>query len=143
MPTKHDTSSLSGQDLNQAVAIAAGMKWRFMDASAATAPGVLWLQTWHSYPPEGYWGLFNPARNWDEAGPLIEAENIMLSPPTSPVHRNGGPNAGNGISGIWGATTWHRGANGRRAIEHHETSPLIAAMRCYVASKLGDTVELP
>lgn len=135
--TTHKVDELDGAALNIAVAIAAGREWRIHETYGFQV---------HEVPTRGgasYWTTFHPSMSWSDAGPLIEAECIALSPPTSPVHRNGGPNAGNGISGIWGATTWHKGANGRRAIAHHATSPLIAAMRCYVASKLDDTVELP
>jgi hypothetical protein len=86
---------------------------------------------------------FEPSKKWAEGGPIVEREGITLSSPGSLVHRHGGPNAGWGPSGIWSATTWHKGVNGRRSIAHHETSPLIAAMRCYVASKLGETIEVP
>ena len=139
--TKHDTSTLDGFDLNRAVAIAAGMTWRVLEDDAYRM-----VQTWHQPPGagfQGYWGIFNPCKSWDDAGPLMTAEEISLGSRTSPVHRHGGPNAGNGIAGCWSATTWHRGAGGSRCIESHESSPIIAAMRCYVASKLGDTVDLP
>ncbi|WP_429949570.1 phage protein NinX family protein [Comamonas sediminis] len=87
--------------------------------------------------------IYEPSSSWELAGPIIDRENIGISPPTSRVHRNGGPHAGWGASGYWSATTWHAGANGRRSIAHHETSSLIAAMRCYVMSKLGETIEVP
>ena len=83
---------------------------------------------------------FSPSSSWDDGGPIIERENIGISPPTSRVHRNGGPNAGWGPSGVWMATTWHKGANGKRAAEWDERSALVAAMRCYVASKFGEDV---
>lgn len=140
--TTHQTSDLDGFDLNRAVAIAAGMTWK--TDTAQGHGGARFVQTRRESlmsPP--YWSIFNPCRSWDEAGPLLTAEEISLGSRTSPVHRHGGPNAGNGIAGSWSATTWHKGVNGSRSIESHETSPLIAAMRCYVASKLGDTVELP
>lgn len=86
---------------------------------------------------------FEPSKNWVNGGPIIGRENIGISPPTSRVHRNGGPNSGWGESGVWTAATWHKGANGRRSIAWHETEPLIAAMRCYVMSKLGDCVDVP
>lgn len=75
---------------------------------------------------------------WSMIGPLLVRNNIALSPPTSPVHRNGGPNAGNGPSRYWSAHTWHRGVTGRRAIGHHETEPFKAILRCYVTLILGD-----
>jgi hypothetical protein len=83
---------------------------------------------------------YTPHKSWSSAGRIIERENIQLSPPTSRVHRYGGPNAGWGPSGCWTACTWHRGANGRRAIGYDEKSPLVAAMRCFVLSKFGETV---
>lgn len=84
--------------------------------------------------------FYTPHKDWSSAGPIMERENIQLSPPTSPVHRCGGPNAGNGQSGVWSACTWHRGVNGRRAIAHDEKSAIVAAMRCFVRSKFGETV---
>lgn len=86
---------------------------------------------------------YEPSTNWGIGGPIIEREQMTITSPGSTVHRHGGPNAGWGPSGIWGATTWHKGVNGRRSIAHHETSPLIAAMRCYVLSKLGEEVDVP
>lgn len=141
---KFDTSVLIGKPLNLAVAIAAGRQWRLLDNPYATSEeSRRLLQVYEDVKPEPFWTTFNPDVTWEDAGPLIHAGCIALSPPTSPVHRTGGPNAGNGIAGCWSATTWHKGANGRRSIESHETSPLVAAMRCYVASKLGDVIELP
>lgn len=39
-------------------------------------------------------------------------------------------------------TSWHAYAYGS-ATNYNGPTPLVAAMRCYVASKLGDTVEVP
>lgn len=81
--------------------------------------------------------------DWKLAGPIIKRENISLSPPTSVIHVNGGNNPGWRPSGYWQACTWHPGVSGKRAFAWHETEPLIAAMRCYVRSKLGDEIEVP
>lgn len=64
------------------------------------------------------------SRKWEAGGPIIEREWICLRKT--------------------GATMWRAfiGAQERFA-EHHDTSPLTAAMRCYVASKLGDEVDIP
>lgn len=86
--------------------------------------------------------VFAPSTLWEHGGPIIQREMICLSPPTERVHRNGGPHAGWGVSGIWHACTWHAGANGHRSSGYHETSLLIAAMRCYVEHKLGEEIEL-
>lgn len=58
--------------------------------------------------------------DWSQGGPIIERERIRLDP-----------------RGVWVAG--HDSSND----EYTGPTPLIAAMRCYVASKLGDEVELP
>lgn len=78
--------------------------------------------------------------DWSKGGPIIQRENLHLGPPTEPVHRNGGPKSGWGEAGMWTSCTWHKGVDGRRSVSWHETSTLIAAMRCYVGSKFGDAV---
>lgn len=60
--------------------------------------------------------------DWRQAGPIIERERIELVP--------------NGDE--WGAF-----AGGDEHIPHEGPTPLIAAMRCYVATKLGDEVDVP
>ena len=75
---------------------------------------------------------YEPSTNWSQGGPIIERELI-------------------GIERCIHAGEYH----GWRALKDYpfdasvpeETTwgetPLIAAMRCYVASKLGDEVEIP
>lgn len=85
-----------------------------------------------------------PHLNWSQGGAFIGRDHIMLTPPEQTVHRNGGPNAGMGQSGVWGATSWKlRAADGRRRAAWHDTSALGAAMRLLVKCKLGDEIELP
>jgi hypothetical protein len=67
---------------------------------------------------------YTPSTNWSQGGPIIEREGIRIVQVASTV---------------WGAV-YSSGDVGR---EHFATTPLIAAMRCYVASKLGDDVEIP
>lgn len=69
---------------------------------------------------------FSPSTDWEQGGPIIEREKIDL------LHRRQ-PD----LSCEWEATidSWE-------TIFHGPTL-LIAAMRCYVASKLGDEVEIP
>ena len=57
--------------------------------------------------------------DWTQGGPIIEREKI--------------------------ATAWHitRWVAWRGVIEHPGPTPLIAAMRCYVAAKLGDDIAIP
>ena len=67
--------------------------------------------------------LWAPSTDWAQGGPIIEREGLRL-------HR--------GVTGAW----W---AGSEESPQHPlpGPTPLIAAMRCYVASKLGDTVDIP
>lgn len=68
--------------------------------------------------------MFQPSTDWAQGGPIIERENMCVNRDDSSdeweAHRSG-----DDFGVYWGST------------------PLIAAMRCYVASKLGDEVEVP
>ena len=73
-------------------------------------------------------GRANYSTNWAQGGPIIEREGISVGDQT---HVEGQPE-----HSAWYATN-RKGAYG------FGTTPLIAAMRCYVASKLGDEVDVP
>jgi hypothetical protein len=70
-------------------------------------------------------GRFSPSTNWAQGGPIIEREELTLS-----CH-------------------WQRPyaikvlADEKRVVQGNGPTPLIAAMRCLVASRLGDTIDLP
>lgn len=67
--------------------------------------------------------MYSPSTNWAQAGPIIEREKIAHWP-----DEEGG---------------WLASANEGRGIDFHGPTPLVAAMRCYVVSKLGDEVDIP
>ncbi len=69
---------------------------------------------------------WEPSTNWAQGGPIIERELIQVSPE---VGKQGAGNA-------WWAVAM-------TPFEAYGPTPLIAAMRCYVASKLSDEVEVP
>ena len=69
--------------------------------------------------------VFTPSTDWSQGGPIIEQEKISL---------------------FEGVNNW----SAKTSVDHplwdkrwEASTPLIAAMRCYVASKFGDTVEIP
>lgn len=66
--------------------------------------------------------------DWAAGGSIIEREGICL-------HLNS--------EGLWEAWLYEFGTDGEEMGRNEAEVPLIAAMRCYVASKLGDDVELP
>lgn len=67
--------------------------------------------------PSGQWEMYST--NWAQGGPIIERERIHVYP---------GPQ-------------WTAGMKPGQFI--YGLTPLIAAMRCFVASKLGDEMEVP
>ena len=71
---------------------------------------------------------YSPSTNWSQGGPIIERELILTMCPST--------------GDFWDA----RKAGLSSALEKRYfrgPTPLIAAMRCYVASKLGDNVDIP
>ena len=68
---------------------------------------------------------YNPSGDWMQGGPIIEREHI----------------------GLWSeGYDWEakiQTGAGEWLVEWDEESPLVAAMRCYVARQLGDEVEIP
>lgn len=74
-------------------------------------------------PLEEGQGLFNPSMDWILCRNIIEREGIVTKPDTG--------------LGWWVAAT----SNGSH-IDYGPT-PMVASMRCYVASKLGDFIDVP
>ena len=71
---------------------------------------------------DGTW-IENFSSNWLLCGPIIEREGITLELQRERLWE------GRVFVGLWFFAT--------------ASTPLIAAMRCYVASKLGNEVEIP
>ena len=117
---KINTSELQGPALDWAVAKCNGKTLHyFVDDWFKKDP---WLavngeadQPLHSY---------TPTTDWGQGGPIIERERITID---SRQH---------GVLWIaYSKSIVDQGSEGE--------TPLIAAMRCYVASKLGEDVEIP
>lgn len=111
-------SELEGAQLDWAVAVALGL-------TAVIENGMCQVLTYKDGTSETYQSRTWLA--WDQAGPIIERDRIWLSDDSE----------GN----------WQAAVNGPVAPSAHNywigSAPLIAAMRAFVASKLGDTVEVP
>ena len=107
------TNELTGAALDWAVAKCEAFKTK------VEIEGIVWLLDSRGDISRN----FNPSSNWSWGGPIIEEEGISIS-----SHLDGDE---------WFARDYW-GLN-KQAAE----KPLIAAMRCYVASKLGDEVEIP
>ena len=107
-------SELSGAALNYAVILALFPK-AFVDKPSIRAIVV-------NYPYD---------KDWKLTGPIIEREEIG-------VRRNAPCSKGREWEASPSITA--KGAGGRWG---YGPTPLIAAMRCFVASKLGDEIEIP
>ena len=84
---------------------------------------------------EGITDYFDPHRNWGWAGPIIEREGIgFFCNRTAAIGARFTPDAG---------ADWRAFALNKHVLHYYGSTPVMAAMRCYVASKLGDTVEVP
>ena len=112
------TSELIGPALDLAVAECEGFR---IDEVAE------WSEFWmeHSDGRCGYSGKFNYSTNWSQGGPIIEREGISIKAQQPD----------------W--TAYIAICDGMTDRVLRGPTPLIAAMRCYVAIKLGDEVEIP
>lgn len=94
-----------------------------LDLAVAKAEGIDWyFDNGLIYEERGeISAVFDPSSNWFIGGAIIEREHICLM--YYPAH--------------WSALAETGQRHSRGA------TPLAAAMRCYVASKLGDDVDIP
>lgn len=110
------TSELTGAALDWAVAKCEGFSYERYECNR---------KKWEngSHKPQ-HW---QPSTNWAQGGPIIEREQIDTF------------NQDNGYAGAIKMAT----DDNPHPTPYFGPTPLIAAMRCYVASKLGDDVDVP
>lgn len=109
------TSELIGPALDWAVAKCEGYVIEWDDVFED-----YWLE--HGDVRHTRLGNYSPSTSWEQAGPIIEREIESLYEHT-PL-------------GCWAAKS-------KQGDLRYGPTPLIAAMRAFVASKLGDEVEIP
>ena len=97
--------------------------------SEATNTQLNWLVTMAigEYKPTA---VPNYTTDWSEAGPIIEREGITVVCWAMRPEPD------------WMARLWLE-LNGRASVAFRGSTPLIAAMRCYVSLVLGDEVDVP
>jgi hypothetical protein len=122
-------SELTGHALDWAVAKCAGLLEPRERYGKMVPAVVLDMEYWSNgdpmvrlnpCPDVYYRAEYDPSTNWEHGGPIIGRERINL---WNEGHDWEASHYGEHI--VWGET------------------PLVAAMRCYVASKLGNEVEIP
>ena len=116
-------SELTGAALDWVVAKCMGQK-------VTVFPGaILWTGT-------GYGTQFNedvvysPSSYWEQAGPIIEQEGITVCPNTRPVMSKGN-------------CAYRAHPFDPEGEPQYGPTALVAAMRCFVSSKLGEEVDVP
>lgn len=85
--------------------------------------------------PEGIHAPWEPSRYWGQGGPIIDQELISVA------HDDDDDDEGEWEACQRAQLQSMFGFNG----DNYSTgpTPLVAAMRCFVASRLGDEVEVP
>ena len=114
---KIKTAELTGAALDWAVATALGRGPQYnMESHGRT-----WYEWWLAAPGYEYEPMPSYSTKWAHGGPIIEREMLTVG---------------------WVGDTWAAVVG---LVEHKQIgpTPLTAAMRCYVASELGDEVEIP
>ena len=100
----------------------AALDWAVAEALGGKIP-----QGTGTLPNQWAWyEKFAPSTNWSHGGPIIEREIVSID------KEEGGKR--------WAAYAWRSDRDLQKAIG---PTPLVAAMRCFVASKLGDDIEVP
>ena len=118
MTMKTKTSELIGAALDWTVAKCEGVKVIF------SGTGFL-IYSDKSIPTGPLGRIYQPSAAWAQGGPIIERERIDIK---------------------WDRVVWvasSRWIQDKERVYEYGPTPLHSAMRCYVASKLGDTVEVP
>lgn len=115
---KVKTSELSGAQLDRAVAHIQGY--------AEGPNGSFWIT-------EDDCVDFKPSTDWAQGGPIIESFVISVAADTADWF----------MEKVWFASVDDILVDPDEAIGVRGPTPLIAAMRCFVARKLGDEVEVP
>lgn len=99
----------------------AALDWAVAECEGTTkGKAVEMFPQWHRLGYENY------STNWAQGGPIIEREGVSIWP--------------------FDDVTWkaqNMFASGVDQEVFEGPTPLIATMRCYVASKLGDEVDVP
>ncbi len=87
---------------------------------------------------------FDPSQEWSQGGPLIEYYWVELQNGSNLPPDLWGACMWSGTDAdLWGACMWSGTDAGVPLGEGRGPTPLVAATRCIVASKLGDEVDVP
>jgi hypothetical protein len=125
--TRVKTNELLGAALDRAVAAALNQQYgedRVIKVCRHEATTPAWIERENAPGSAPYYHRFGPSTDWKQGGPIIERErlNILDQGGEFTAHYSRGPR----VAQRWSGPT-----------------PLIAAMRCFVASRMGDEIDVP
>lgn len=118
------TKQAKGKSMKTSELQGAALDWA---AVMATGGGNLYWDDENLCFVDGFDVEFRPSVCWEHGGPIIERERIGIEPW--------------GDEKQWLAQTYNEA--GRVTFRQYGPTPLIAATRCFVASKLGKEIALP
>jgi hypothetical protein len=124
---KHKTAELEGALLDAAVALAVGYEFEVLTIGTVN-PRAECQAVLPGEDGQEYWTRFEPSQSWGVGGPIIERNDWCLP---RVYHQSQAYRLGRYVAETLGGFTYFG------------PTPLIAAMRAFVASKLGEEVELP
>jgi hypothetical protein len=100
--------------------------------------------------------IFAPSLDWEQGGPIIEREDISIIRCDDDYGKDAQGFCNNVRIPVWAADRGQQSVEESTEHQHHDPmyqiyissvtfgpTPLIAAMRCYVASQLGAEVDVP
>jgi hypothetical protein len=120
---KMRTSELKGAALDWAVAKAEGIELEHGHYNRLLVDGRM-------SSGQSMLARYLPSTDWAQSGPIIEQEEIELT-----------FDRASETDTLWRSEMFDM--EGVSMAHEYGPTPLIAAMRCFVASKLGDEVEIP
>ena len=109
-----------------------------LDWAVAKCEGRDWPDNAAKFLGEQY---YNPSTDWSHGGPISEREGISATR-NNDLYFPSGNEKGEHYEQYWKATIDLNEGDAMIQINYGPTE-LIAKMRCFVASKLGDYVEIP
>lgn len=115
------TSDLIGPALDWAVATCELTTIPHFISGAGPSARVIYV------PKRTAYKNYSPSTNWKQGGPIIEAQKLDAF--------------WNSEADWWSVSGWDKRAV--REVVMRDPHYLTAAMRCYVASRLGDEVDVP
>lgn len=133
----------------------AALDWAVAQAEKDSDEGIFYDEDYDSmgfYDHDDVFCPYQPSSSWAQGGPIIERENITV------IRANSTYQERKNIPQWFAETSQWVGHAADESYEHQSmeptfmisedggyygTTPLEAAMRCYVASKLGDKIEIP